>query len=233
MEMNIFSIVTHLNHGQQKISMKKLVVADDHPIVLDGIKLLLNDSIDYQIVGTATSVTELISKCLEDRPDLVILDINLKGKNSLDHLESFKLQFPRCKVIIFSSYNNSKLIKKALDQKADGYLLKDATRAEWMDALENVFEDKVHLGKGLRVRPSYIGLSEIEKDNFSLKTKISNQEKNIILCIVDGKKEQEIAEFLHISKNTVHTHKKNILKKLSLHSNAELVKFAYENDLVS
>jgi len=196
-------------------------------------RLLLKDHSEYLIIDTASSMEELISVCSVDSPDLVVLDINLKGKNSLEKLGAFKTRFPEIKVIIFSSYNNEKLINKAMDMEANGYVLKDAVYSEWMEALETVFDDNKYLSKGLKVKYRYTNLSEFGDDNFSLKNKISQQEKNIIRCIVDGKKEQEIAELLRISKNTVHTHKKNILRKLSLHSNAELVKFAYENQLVS
>jgi len=213
--------------------MKKIVVADDHPIILQGMQLMLKDSTEYKIVNTASTMDELISVCSSECPDLVILDINLKGKNSLDKLESFSARFSRCKVIVFSSYNNHKLVNKAMQLNADGYVLKDAAYSEWMDALEDVFNGKKYLSKEVRKKRIKLEEKGLDQDNFSLKSRISNQENNIIQCIVEGKKEQEIADILHISKNTVHTHKKNILKKLALHSNAELVKFAYENHLVS
>jgi DNA-binding NarL/FixJ family response regulator len=175
---------------------------------------------------------ELITLSAKEHPDLVILDINLKGKNSLDKLEQFKLRFPAVKVIVFSSYNNEKLIIKAMDLQADGYVLKDAVYSEWMDALEAVFTSKKYLSKDLKTKHVLDFQESLKPDSFSMKIELSPQEKRIVHCIVEGMKEQEIGEHLHISKNTVHTHKKNILKKLDLHSNAELVKFAYDNQMV-
>ena len=213
--------------------MKRIVIADDHPIVLQGMALLFEDHPEYHIVASAPSMRHLVSACSSENPDLVVLDINLKGKNSLDQLSDFKARFPGIKVLIFSSYNNERLIQKALDLDADGYMLKDAVFEEWMEALENIFDGKKYFSKDLK-RKAAINSSGVDKsDSFALVGNISRQEKKIILCIVDGMKEQDIAHQLDISKNTVHTHKKNILKKLSLHSNAEIVKFAYENQLVS
>jgi DNA-binding NarL/FixJ family response regulator len=207
----------------------KIVIAEDHPIVIDGIKLLFHQSLDYEVVGEANTEKEIISVCQNLQPDFLVLDLNLGGKNSIDLIEEIKNRFPKLKILIFSSYQTSVLIKKALSLGVEGYLLKDATKNDWLEALSNISEGKIYLSKSIR---HFHQETAFDSDNFSQITTLSEQEKRVIRLIINGLEEKDIAENLFISKHTVHTHKKNILRKLNLHTNAELVKFAYENGLV-
>lgn len=207
----------------------KIVIVEDHPIVIDGIKLLFNQSTDYKVVGEASSEKQIISVCQKLQPDFLVLDLNLGGKNSIDLIPELKIRFPKLKILIFSSYQTSVLIKKALSLGIEGYLLKDATKKDWLEALSSINEGKLYLSKSIRhlhKEPTF------ETDKFTQTTTLSEQEKRIIKLIINGLEEKDIAKNLFISKHTVHTHKKNILRKLNLHTNAELVKFAYENGWV-
>ncbi len=206
----------------------KIIIAEDHPIVIDGIKLLFHESADYEVVGEANTEKEIISVCLNLQPDFLVLDLNLGGKNSIDLIDEIKNRFPKLKILIFSSYQTSVLIKKALSLGVEGYLLKDATKNDWLEALSSIGEGKIYLSKSIR---HFHEENVFDTDNFSQITSLSEQEKRIIKLIINGLEEKKIAENLFISKHTVHTHKKNILKKLNLHTNAELVKFAFENHL--
>jgi DNA-binding NarL/FixJ family response regulator len=207
----------------------KIVIAEDHPIVIDGIKLLFAQSTDYEVVGEANNEKEIISVCHNIQPDFLVLDLNLGGKNSTDLIPEIKNRFPKLKILIFSSYQTSVLIKKALSLGVEGYLLKDATKKDWLEALASLVEDKIYLSKSIR---HFHEESTFDMDKFSQIAHLSEQERRIINLIINGLEEKEIAENLFISKHTVHTHKKNILRKLNLHTNTDLVKFAYENNLV-
>ena len=211
------------------ISSIKLAIADDHPVVLEGIKLLFEQSADYQVVEVARNEKEIFSVCIHSKPDILVLDLNMGGKNSLELIPDLKSQFPSLKILIFSSYQTATLIKKAMSLGVVGYLLKDATKSDWLAALTAIQEGKIYLSKPIRHLHEDM---TFESDKFSQITNLSEQEKKIIRLIINGLEEKEIAENLFISKHTVHTHKKNILRKLNLHTNADLVKFAYENDLV-
>ena len=208
---------------------KKIVVADDHPIVLEGMKLLFGMHDNYEISNTASSIAEVESVCEREYPDLLILDINLKGKNSLDSIERLKSRFPKLKILIFTSYDSPGMVKKATSLGVNGYMLKDSPHHEWMDAVEKVFSGGQYLSKSLTTKSPTSTEKTIIPDRFGRAQRLSARELKIIEYVVKGLKEQDIADHLQISKNTVHTHKKNIMKKLSLHSNAEIVKFAYEN----
>ncbi|MES2797240.1 MAG: response regulator transcription factor [Bacteroidota bacterium] len=207
-----------------------LILADDHPVVLEGVKLLFEQSADYQIVATISSEKEIISACIHHNPHILILDLNLGGKNSIELIPELKDRFPQLKILIFSSYQTSVLVKKALSFGIDGYLLKDATKKDWLEALSVIGDGNVFLSKTIS---HFSNKQLVGMDEFSQITNLSYQEKRIINLIINGLEEKQIATELNISKHTVHTHKKNILKKLNLHTNTELVKFAFENHLTS
>jgi DNA-binding NarL/FixJ family response regulator len=210
----------------------RFVVADDHPVVLEGIRLML-DSIDgYELVGVATSLKEIISICASTQPNVLILDLNIEGKNSLDLVPELHQRHPGLSIIIFSAYQSTGLLKKALEVGIRGYLLKDAAKAEWTEALTSIAKGRIYLSKYLKNR-DIADFSDFNKvADFPQIASLSDQEKKIIRLTAEGMTEQELAETLFISKHTVHTHKKNIFKKLHLHTNADLVKFAYENSIV-
>lgn len=207
----------------------RLIIADDHPVVLEGLKLLFEQSVDYQIIETVRSEKGIISTCNNLMPDILILDLNLGGKNSIELIPELKSRFPQLKILIFSSYQSSVLVKKSLSLGVNGYLLKDATQKDWLEALSAIIAGKIYVSKPLK---QFHEETVFDTDTFAAISSLSDQEKRIINLIINGLEEKQISEELFISKHTVHTHKKNLLKKLNLHTNAELVKFAYENKLV-
>ena len=214
------------------MTCKKIVVADDHPVVLDGMRLLFAKREDVEIVGTAGSLPEVETICAEEDPDLLILDINFRGKNSLDYIDRFKSRFPKLRILIFSSYDSPGIVKRAMKCHIDGYVLKDAPSGEWMHAVDAIFSGNSYISDRLTYAKGIDESVFSKNDRFNQALGLSSRELEIIQCIVQGKKEYDIGIELSISKNTVHTHKKNILRKLGLHSNSEIVKFAYENNLI-
>lgn len=213
----------------------KIIAADDHPIVIDGIKLSLKGMKDFEFIGEAYSEAALYSLLQQCTPDILILDLNIKGDNSLSYLNNIYQFSPRLKVIIFSSYNTPSLIKTALEKKVNGYLLKDAPKEEFIQALRTVFEDEIFVSKNAQITRDEFKQNTSDNnlmDGFLKKNNLSYRELEVIQLIVKGLTSDAIAEQLYISKHTVQSHRKNILRKLSLHSKAEIVKFAYENNLV-
>jgi len=213
----------------------KIIAADDHPIVVDGIKLSLKDVDDFAFIGEAYSEGELYSLLQKVTPDILILDLNIKGDNALDYLDKIYQYAPQIKIIIFSSYNTPSLIKAALENKVNGYLLKDAAKEEFIEALHTAFSGGIYISKNAQItREDFKKNSpkNILMDDFLKKNNLSYRELEVIQLIVKGLTSDAIAEQLYISKHTVQSHRKNILRKLSLHSKSEIVRFAYENNLV-
>ena len=210
----------------------RIVVADDHPVVLDGIRLMLNGIDGYELVEVASSLRQTVSVCADQQPDLLVLDLNMEGQNSLDLVPALKQRQPTLHILIFSAYQSTGLVKKALEAGVSGYLLKDASKTEWVDALRQIIQGKIYLSRHLKANDLLRFESELGKADFAQIAALSDQERKVIRLTAQGLTEQAIAETLFISKHTVHTHKKNIFKKLHLHTNTDLTKFAYENNLV-
>jgi DNA-binding NarL/FixJ family response regulator len=160
---------------------------------------------------------------------VLILDLNFDGKSSLDLVPELRSRFTGMKILVFSAYHSTGLVKKALEAGVHGYLLKDASKTEWTEALSMLIQGKTYLSR--HISGVAFKLDEFQNSDFQQLSNLSEREKNIIQLIADGLMEDKIAETLFISKHTVHTHKKNIFRKLQLHTNADLVKFAYENGL--
>jgi len=209
--------------------MTRIVVADDHPVVLGGLRMMFETIPGYELIGEASSLKETLTVCENLRPDVLILDLNFDGKSSLDLVPELRSRFPAMKILVFSAYHSTGLVKKALEAGVQGYLLKDASKTEWTEALSMLMQGKIYLSR--HISRVAFKLDEFQNSDFYQLTNLSEREKNIIQLIADGLMEDKIAEVLFISKHTVHTHKKNIFKKLQLHTNADLVKFAYENGL--
>ncbi|MCY7356871.1 MAG: response regulator transcription factor [Rudanella sp.] len=210
----------------------RIAAADDHPVVLDGVRLMLDSIGGYELVGVGTTLKEIVAVCASTRPDVLILDLNIDNKNSLELVPDLFLHHPDLKIIVFSAYQSTGLLKKALEMGIHGYLLKDATKAEWVEALKCVGQGKTYLSKYFKTSVAPMFDEVIQLADFPQIATLSDQEKKIIRLTAQGLTELELAGAIFISKHTVHTHKKNIFKKLHLHTNADLVKFAYENNLV-
>jgi len=210
----------------------KILAVDDHPIVIGGLKLSLQDAKDIEFIGEAYSEAELYAKLQQCSPDIIILDLNIKGDNSLNYLDKIYKIKPHIKVIIFSSYNTSSLIQSALKNKVHGYVLKDTPKDELIQAIYKINEGEKYIPPSVKNQESEINPSSNLIDDFLKKNNLSQRELQVIQLIVKGLTSDDIATQLFISKHTVQSHRKNILRKLSLHNKAEIVKFAYENNLV-
>lgn len=210
----------------------KVVALDDHPVVIEGLQLLLNQDVKFELCATAHSWQALISTVKQELPDIVILDLNIRGKNILSEIKPFSIQFPKVKILIFSSYNTPSLVKKAFSKGINGYLLKDTTQQELLEALAVVAKDEIYIGKRVAIsrksKDSLPRFSELS-DNFDLVYQLTARETQIIQLIAKGYESQKIADQLFISLHTVQSHRKNIMRKLDVHSAAEIARFAFEN----
>ena len=208
---------------------KKVVICEDHEIVVDGIERLLANSPQYTIAGHARKETELQQLIADKNPDIVLLDINLGKEDGFHILESIRKYDTNIKVIIFTMYDNQFLIEKARSLKANGYLLKDTINGELKEALAGVYQQEFFLHNTLSKRKAE---HDHTRDTFVERMRLTKREIEIICLIAKGKQNEEIAEQLFLSFHTVKTHRKNILKKLNITNAADLVRFAFENHLL-
>jgi len=211
----------------------KVILVDDHKIVRDGIKAMTFLEKSIKIIGEASdydSLTELLEKQL---PDLIILDITLPGKTGTEIAEILKEKFPTIKILMLSANNDEDSIIEAIQAGAEGFLSKDTSREELLLAINSVCSGEGYFGEKLSkiIYKSYITYVKKNPEN-NTDANLSDREIEIIKLLSEGLCGKEIAEKLYISPRTVETHRANILAKLHLKNNIDLVKYAIKNNIV-
>jgi two-component system, NarL family, invasion response regulator UvrY len=205
--------------------MIELLVVDDHAIFRAGLRRLLSDETDMRVVAEATSGEEAIAMIRDRRFDVVVLDINMKGRNGLDTLAAVRAEFPRLPVLMLSMYIEPQYMQMALKANANAYLSKDTHPAELTKAIRHVAAGGHYMSGG---GPARLGREEGPAAHASL----SQRERHIMMKIVSGHSLTEIGVQMSLSVKTVSTYRTRLLQKLDLTSNAELVQYAMRNGLI-
>jgi DNA-binding NarL/FixJ family response regulator len=208
---------------------KKVFVCEDHTIIIDGLRLLLESNPDFMLAGFTTEGSELIPQIDKTRPDILLLDLNLKEQDGFSLLEQLKKTHPEVNVLILTMYEDEELINRAKKLGASGYLPKNIGNEALLLALRGVEKNSFYIPDGLQKK---IAQRKAFRDEFIDRMKLTKREVEIIRSIAQGQPTTVIAEKLFVSPYTVETHRKNIFRKLSLSNVAELVRFAHENFLV-
>lgn len=205
----------------------KIVICEDHQLVIDGLLSIFKDNLNTEVVSYTHTGDEVQYILNQFKPQVLLLDLNIPGKNGLEVLKDCKANNPDVKVIILTMYNNESIVDKAIKYGANGFLLKNCTTKELFESIEHVqiFSD-FYLGNG--INRSILDQNE----DFYKKIKITAREKEIIKELALGLNVPKIAEKLHISPFTVETHKKNIFKKLNIHNSIDLLKFINEDKII-
>ncbi len=220
------------------MSKIKLFVVDDHPIFVDGITGLLKDTPEFEIIGTAHNGQDFLDKIKNNQPDIVLMDINMPVMDGIVATKKLKEKYPDIKVIALTMFNDIRFIKELLEIGAKGYVLKNISREDIIKAIFTVSEGKPYLDTAVQENvissmSSVAGEDELnDKEADSMIKNITTREMEILQLIALGLTSQDIAEKLFISKNTVETHRKNLLAKLNVKNTASLLKFAYRKGLV-
>lgn len=221
----VFRVITPLNKQKrrhQNLAMIRIYLVEDHQIVREGIKSLLQAKASFEVIGETATAENLVLELESKSPDLVITDITLPGMDGIELTRLLKNRQPSIRVLIVSMHADEKLITNSLEAGADGYLLKDFHNDELLIAI-----DKIMLGDKFLSR----GASEVLTQNIlknasesaSAKVTISPREKQIIEFISLGLNNKEIAEKILLSTSTVDAHRYNILKKLEVKNTAEMI----------
>ncbi len=219
----LFLTVTH------SAVLIKIIICEDHDVVVEGIRLMLSDQSEFLLCGHAYNLTQLLTLIEQQKPQLLLLDLNLKKQDGFSILETLTQKYPKLKVLIFTMYEESYLIEKAIKLKANGYILKNASNVEFREALRQVTQSPgFYLASQLKKQQQ---TNEAYRDQFVEKMHLTLREIEIIKLIVAGKSAKEIAEVLFLSMHTVDTHRRNIMIKLKIKNVADLVRFAFENHL--
>ena len=205
----------------------KVLIVDDHSIVIDGLKSLLTKTEQAEVVATANNAFEGLERLKETRADLVISDINMPGMDGLEFIKKIRTDFPPTKIIVLSLHDEPHYIRNVLKQRVQAYILKNDTSSELLIALEQVLKGKVYLSS----RINQIMMEQLDEP--SAEKLLTDREIQIIKLIAEEKNNREIGEELFISERTVETHRKNIFRKTGSKNIVALIKYAYQNNLLN
>lgn len=205
----------------------RILLADDHTIVRQGLKLILSAHADLEVVGEAANGREAVELAEKLRPDIVLMDVQMPELNGIDAAKKMVAAQPRIRILVLSMHKEAVYVREILKAGARGYILKDAIDTELLNAIRSVAK-----GDGY-ISPAVAGaLNEKVKDPGNPVDSLSAREREVLLLIAAGKTNKEIATQLNLSVYTVDSHRGKIMDKLNLHSAGELVRFAMKNGLV-
>lgn len=218
--------------------MMRIFIADDHKLYVEALATILESQkeLSLKVVGTALTGADL-EQSLEhfhQKIDFLLLDLNLPDEDGLTLLPMIKSKYPKIKVIVVTMYDESKFIQESLKLGADGYIVKSSGLIELIHAIKAVKAGDTYLGQGLIIFPKEVseGNNGRYDDSFTVKSKLTKRELEILKLISTAKSSKEIAEVLFISDQTVSVHRKNIMRKLNVNNTASLIKFAIDNNLI-
>jgi len=210
----------------------KIILTDDNQLFRDCIKSLLENTEQIEIVGEASNGNELLTLLKQTHPDILILDITLPDISGIEITRQVAHDYPHLKVLILSMHNEDEFVINALKAGAKGYLPKDISKHELLEAISAIYEGGEYFSKTISdaflkkfIQRTRMGL---QGENQILITR----ETEIVKLVAEGLKNQQIADKLFISVRTVDAHKNNIMKKLNLKSNIDIVKFAIKYELI-
>ncbi len=217
----------HLTLSVVKATRIKVVLVDDHNIVLDGLVSLLQKDESFEVMGAVSSAEAAVELLKKNQPDILLTDYSLSGMTGMELARVVKEKYPLVKVILLSMHDEAHIIKAALKQGVDGYMLKNIPQEELKGALR-------HVAKGLPyVSPEVTRLlmEEMNKPKEEAPL-LTERERDVLRLIAKEYSNKEIAEELFISERTVETHRKNIFRKTNTTSLVGLIKYAFENSFV-
>lgn len=209
--------------------MIKILIADDHPIVRHGLKQIVQDEKDLQVVSEAANSEEVLGTLKEQKIDVLLLDITMPGKSGLDLLLDLKNQYPDLPILILSALPEEAYAKRVIKMGALGFLHKESAPDLLVPAIRRVSKGKVYVSSKL----SEILVSDISrKDSENLHDLLSEREFEVLVLIGKAKTISEIAETLHLSVTTVSTYRARILEKMKLKNNSNIMQYCFKNNLI-
>lgn len=212
--------------GENKLTPMKILLVDDHVILMDGIKSLLEGVEEFEVVATKSTAEDALLYLKQQDIDILVTDYNLPGMDGLDLVRAVKKVIPKIKIIVLSQHDEVHLVKEILKEGVQGYILKKDTHKELISAIHQISEGKMFMS------------SEINKllvDSLSFPDEhrlLTDREREILKLIAQEYTNKMIAEELFISERTVETHRKNIFRKTKTNSLVGLIKFGYANNLI-
>lgn len=204
----------------------RIIIADDHQLFRNGLKSMLYEE-EYQIVGEASSSTELMTLVENTDANVLLLDISMPEKSGMELIGKIKMEKPELKCIFLTMHEEAQYVLQSLKKGADGYLLKDSSEAELKEAINEVIKgNKYYKNKVSELIVSRLGMPDGQNKL------LTDREIEIVKLVAEGKITKEIADSLHVSVRTVETHRSKIMKKLGVSNTAEMIRAVYEKKIL-
>lgn len=211
------------------LNMIKILIADDHSMIRSGLKKILKEENDMEVIAEASSHAEVLSLLSKISPDLVLLDISMPGRDGLETLKEIRSLYPKIKVLMLSMHPEDRYAVRSIKAGASGYVSKESAADELVSAIRKVSSGHKYISATLAEKMASYFEADMEKPAHEL---LSDREFQVLCHIASGKSMDEIASELSLSANTIATYRERVLSKLHLHSNVELTNFAHRNKLI-
>jgi len=216
-------------HLESRTKTIKILIADDHSLIREGLKKILKGASDMKVTAEAQNSQEVLEQVRKTSLDLVVLDISFPGRSGLEILKDLKQEFPKLPVLILSMHPEDRFATRSLMAGASGYLTKDCAAEELIHAIRRVVGGRKYVSASLSEQLA----SRLETDaGKPLHETLSNREYQVLCMIALGKTAKDLAQELSLSVNTVNTYRARILEKMKMTKNAELIRYALQNRLV-
>ena len=212
-----------------------ILVADDHSILREGLRALLSNTPDLEVIGEAEDGQDTIKKVTQLQPHLVLIDLSMPIINGTEAIRVIKQRHPEIKIIALTVHKSEEYVRATLDAGADGYVLKDDTGGDLLSSIRNVRNGGIHLSPGIcdKVINGYLDRRPAKSGSGRSWDQLTVREREVLKLIAEGNKNREIAKHLSLSIKTVEKHRSNLMNKLDLHGVSALTAYAIDNNLVS
>ena len=211
-----------------------IMIADDHTVLREGLRLLLCSYPQFEVIGEAEDGITAVSTALQLKPDVLLLDIAMPNMRGIEAILEIKRLEPDIKILVLSMHDREEYVLQAMKNGADGYILKKSAAAELVAALNHVISGEIYLSPSISryVVRNWLRDEESMAVVSRAETKISERERTVLKLIAEGRSNKEVANLLHISAKTVETHRARIMSKLELRTVPDLVRYAIKSGLV-
>ena len=213
---------------------QRVFIVEDHTLLRAGLRALLSQDPDLEIVGEADNGRDAIRAIGSLAPHLVLMDLSMPGMNGIEAMQDIKRRNPQTRVLVLTIHKTDEYIHESLRAGADGYILKDATHDELRVAIRSILNGKIYLSPDIsgKVIHGYLGTGKADNVGTTWDT-LTHREREVLKLVAEGHPNRYIADYLCLSIKTVEKHRSNLMKKLDLHNASTLTSYAIEKGLVT